>query len=62
MANYASFQKKINARYLVHLSNFSAVYQRDLCEISINIYVFSTFSGLQRVDSSLKKIKCQYYK
>ena len=34
------------ARYLVHLCDFSAVYQWDLCEISISIYVFSTFSAM----------------
>ena len=37
------FRKKTYARYLIHLCNFSAVCQWDLCEISISIYVFSTF-------------------
>ena len=52
MLNYENFsEKKTYTRY------FSAVYQWDLCQISINIYIFSTFSTLQRINSSLNNLR-----
>ena len=59
MLNQEKFSEKNQACYLVHLSNFSAAYQRDLSGISISIYVFSTFLPLQIVNSSLRKFKWQ---
>ena len=35
---------------------FSDIYQWDLCEIRISMYVFSTFLAMQRVNSSSKNL------
>ena len=47
MFNWKNVQENISYRYLVSLSNFSAIYQWYLCAISIYVYIYYSISSLK---------------